>query len=185
MGDTAQKLTKIAVVGPESTGKSTMAQHLARELQTVCVPEYARYYCQHLDRNYTLQDEVNMFHGQLALEEALIPLSNHGILVSDTTILTVKIWCDHLFSDIPEEIKNEIAHRHYDFYLLMDIDLPWEDDPLRDFPDQREHFREIWEKELQALHANYKVISGQGDERLKRGLDSVRDFLQNRKAPQT
>lgn len=177
MSDSTHQFTKIAVVGSESTGKSTMAQHLAHELHTVCVPEYARYYCQNLDRNYTLQDEINMFHGQLALEESLIPLANQGILICDTTILTVKIWCDHLFGDTPSGIKDEIASRHYDFYLLMDIDLPWEDDPLRDFPDQREHFRDIWERELKVLHADYKVISGQGSDRLKTGLNSVKNFL--------
>jgi NadR type nicotinamide-nucleotide adenylyltransferase len=166
-------IKKIAVVGPESTGKSTMAQHLAQILGTVYVPEYARYYCKNLNRQYTLQDEVNMFYGQVALEDSLIPLAKNNVLVCDTTILTVKIWCDHLFADTPKEVTDEIKSREYDFYLLMDIDLPWEDDPLRDFPEQREHFMRIWKKELEALNAPYKIISGTGDERLKNGLDAV------------
>lgn len=58
-------LLKIAIVGPESTGKSTVAQTIAAKLQTVCVPEYARYYCKNLHNQYTLQDEVNMFYGQV------------------------------------------------------------------------------------------------------------------------
>lgn len=177
MSESKSPLTKIAVVGPESTGKSTMAKHLAQVLHTVCVPEYARYYCQHLDRNYTLQDEINMFHGQLALEEAIISFANQDVLICDTTILTVKIWCDHLFGDTPALVKSTIATRPYDFYLLMDIDLPWEDDPLRDFPDQREHFRAVWEQGLQALEANYMVVSGQGEERLQRGVEHVMKFL--------
>src|SRR5690606_13230902 len=151
---------KIAVVGPESTGKSTMAKFLADELGTVCVPEFARYYCQNLNNQYTLADEVNMFHGQIALEESLIPLANHNILVCDTTILTVKVWCDHLFGSTPAEVEQEINRRHYDGYLLMDIDLPWEDDPLRDFPHQREHFFDVWKQELHCLKANYQIISG-------------------------
>ncbi|RZF58234.1 AAA family ATPase [Sphingobacterium corticibacterium] len=169
-------MKKIAIVGPESTGKSTMARHLAQILGTVCVPEYARYYCRNLNRKYTLQDEVNMFYGQVALEEALIPLAKNNVLVCDTTMLTVKIWCDHLFGDTPKEVTNEIKTRKYDFYLLMDIDLPWEDDPLRDFPQQREHFIRIWKQELEALHASYKIISGIGDERLKNGINAV-DFI--------
>lgn len=166
-------LKKIAIVGPESTGKSTMAQHLAQVLGTVCVPEYARYYCRNLDRQYTLQDEVNMFYGQVALEDALIPLAKNNLLVCDTTMLTVKIWCDHLFGDTPNEVTDEIKSRKYDFYLLMDIDLPWEDDPLRDFPQQREHFMHVWKKELEALDASYKIISGIGDERLKNGVNAT------------
>lgn len=162
-------IKKIAIVGPESTGKSTMAQHLAQVLGTVCVPEFARYYCKNLNRKYTLQDEVNMFYGQIALEESLIPLAQNNILVCDTTILTVKIWCDHLFGNTPTEVTEEIKSRKYDLYLLMDIDLPWEDDPLRDFPLQREHFMTVWKKELAALNAPYKIISGVGEARLEHG----------------
>ncbi len=167
-------LKKIAIVGPESTGKSVTAKYLAEQLQTICVPEYARYYCQALNNQYTPQDEVNMFYGQLALEEALIPIAKNNLLICDTTILTVKVWCDHLFGDTPQEVKKEIDRRHYDLYLLMDIDLPWQDDPLRDFPHQREYFMGVWKKELQTLDANYSVVSGIGEERLVNALAFVK-----------
>src|SRR5690606_25698437 len=153
----------------ESTGKSTMANYLAKELGTVCVPEYARFYCKNLNNQYTLQDEVNMYYGQIALEEALTPTAKNGVLICDTTILTVKIWSDHLFGHTPNEVTEHIKTRKYDLYLLMDIDLPWEDDPLRDFPQQREHFMTVWKKELAALNAPYKIISGVGEARLEHG----------------
>ncbi|QBQ42358.1 NadR [Sphingobacterium psychroaquaticum] len=173
----SEYLKKIAVVGPESTGKSTMAQHLAAQLGTVCVPEYARYYCANLNNVYTLQDEVNMYYGQLALEEALIPKAQNDILVCDTTIMTIKIWCDHLFGATPSEVTEEIARRQYDLYLVMDIDLPWEDDPLRDFPEQRDHFLEVWVQELETLGANYSVVSGLGPDRLTNGERAVERLL--------
>lgn len=172
-------LIKIAVVGPESTGKSTMAMHLAEHYETVCIPEYSRYYCENINREYTLQDEVNMFYGQVALEDALRPLAKNSIIFCDTTILTVKIWCDRLFGKTPDEVVDEIKSRKYDFYLLMDIDLPWEDDPLRDFPNEREHFMEVWKNELQSLDSQYVIISGQDDERLKKGVVATRDFWNN------
>ena len=168
---------KIAVVGPESTGKSSMANYLAKELGTVCVPEYARYYCKNLNNQYTLQDEVNMYYGQVALEEALTATASNGLLVCDTTILTVKIWSDHLFGHTPEEVTEEIKSRKYDLYLLMDIDLPWEDDPLRDFPTERAHFMEVWKKELQAIKANYEIISGLDEARLQNGLNAIKKHL--------
>src|SRR5690606_19546165 len=65
--ETSVSLIKIAIVGPESTGKSTISEALARHYDTVCVPEYAREYCRNLDRQYTLQDELNIFYGQVAL----------------------------------------------------------------------------------------------------------------------
>lgn len=166
-------LIKIAVVGPESTGKSTIAQAVARHFDTVCVPEYAREYCKNLHNEYNLQDEVNMYYGQIALENTLIPLAKNNLLICDTTIMTIKIWCDYLFGDTPQDVKEEINNRHYDLYLLMDIDLPWEEDPLRDFPEHREHFMGVWESELKSLKANYIIISGLGDERLKNALEAT------------
>lgn len=168
---------KVAVVGPESTGKSTMAKYLAKALGTVCVPEYARYYCKNLNNQYTLQDEVNMYYGQVALEEALTASASNGLLVCDTTILTVKIWSDHLFGHTPKEVTEEIKSRKYDLYLLMDIDLPWEDDPLRDFPTERAHFMQVWKDELHAIQAHYEIISGLDAARLQNGLNAVKIHL--------
>ena len=172
-----KNLIKIAIVGPESTGKSTMAKFLAKEFNTYCVPEYARYYCKNLNNNYTLQDEVNMMYGQIALEEALLDTMDNNIVFFDTTILTVKVWSDHLFDYTPENVLMEIKNRKYDLYLLMDIDLAWENDPLRDFPDKREHFKEIWLKELESIDANYVIISNTDEERLKNGLEYCKKFI--------
>lgn len=179
MGTESVKKIKIAVVGPESTGKSTMAKFLAKEFNTNCVPEYARYYCKNLNNSYTLQDELNMFHGQLALEDALLDNTNNDIIICDTTIMTVKIWSDHLFGHTPSVVISEINQRHYDYYLLMNIDLPWENDPLRDFPKEREHFMNIWKKELDTIHAQYSIISNLNNERLKDGKEKVLAFLKN------
>lgn len=118
-----------------------------------------------------------MFYGQVALEEALVPLAHEGLLICDTTFLTVKIWSDHLFGHTPQEVTDKIQHHIYDLYLLMDIDLPWQDDPLRDFPEQRDHFMEIWKNELKAIDAQYCIISGLGEQRLENGLTVVKDFL--------
>ncbi|SEG44801.1 AAA family ATPase [Sphingobacterium lactis] len=185
MEESSTSLIKIAVVGPESTGKSTMAQYLAQQLDTICVPEYARYYCQDLNNQYTVQDEVNMYYGQIALEDSLIPLAKQNLLICDTTILTVKIWTDHLFGSTPAVVTDAIKSRQYDLYLLMDIDLPWEDDPLRDFPNEREHFLKIWKKELANLGAQVALVSGLGEERLKNGLESVTRFLDTKKIRNT
>lgn len=118
-----------------------------------------------------------MFYGQVALERSLLPLAQHQVLVCDTMILTIKIWCDHLFGHTPDEVHHALRATHYDFYLLMDIDLPWVDDPLRDFPALREHFMGVWHSELHALKANYQVISGLGPDRFHNAWEAVRKFL--------
>jgi len=170
------EIIKIAVVGPESTGKSTMSAFLAEHYQTVWVPEYAREYCEKLTKPPTWQDEINMFYGQLALEQEYLPKANK-ILICDTTFITVKIWSDQIFGQSPQEVLDELPKHPYDFYLLLNIDLPWEDDPLRDFPNMREHFMEVWHKELQALNANYTVISGAGSDRYGSAVAAIDNFF--------
>jgi NadR type nicotinamide-nucleotide adenylyltransferase len=169
-------LIKIAVVGPESTGKSTISQQLALHYNTVWVPEYARGYCEKLVAECTWEDEINMFRGQLELEKQMVSQANR-LLICDTTFITVKIWSDHMFGRTPQEVLDELPLHKYDFYLLMDIDLPWEEDPLRDFPHMRGHFMEVWHKELKALGATYSLISGTEEERLQNAIQAVDSYL--------
>ena len=174
--NTKSEIIKIAVVGPESTGKSTMSAFLAGHYRTVWVPEYAREYCEKLTEPPTWQDEINMFYGQLELEQEYLPKANK-ILICDTTFITVKIWSDQMFGHSPQEVLDELPKRSYDLYLLLDIDLPWEDDPLRDFPNMREHFMEVWHRELQDLKANYITISGTGQDRYESAVKAVDEYL--------
>lgn len=169
-------IKKIAIVGPESTGKSTMSAYLAAYFHTVWVPEFARGYCAGLEEPPNWQDEINMFHGQLALEQGLLPKANK-LLICDTTFITVKIWSDHMFGKSPQEVIDELKKHHYDYYLLLDIDLPWENDPLRDFPEMREHFMAVWHKELSALNANYTVISGLGADRYAAAVAAIEKYI--------
>lgn len=169
-------IRKIAVVGPESTGKSTMSEYLAKYYNTVWVPEYARGYCEKLTEPPTWQDEINMFYGQLALEKEYLPKAN-GLLICDTTFITVKIWSDYTFGRSPQEVLDELLVHPYDLYLLLSIDLPWEEDPLRDFPHMREHFMDVWYKELNALNANYVLISGTGQDRYDSAVVEIDKFL--------
>jgi NadR type nicotinamide-nucleotide adenylyltransferase len=172
------EIKKIAVVGPESTGKSTMSAYLAEYYHTIWVPEYAREYCEKLTAPPTWQDEINMFRGQVALEKRILPQADQ-ILICDTTFITVKIWSDHIFGQSPQEVLDELPKHTYDFYLLLNIDLPWQDDPLRDFPDMREHFMAVWYKELDALDANYVLITGTGQERYQNAVNAIDGFLQS------
>jgi len=170
------QIIKIAVVGPESTGKSTMSAYLAKHYNTVWVPEYAREYCEKLTAPPTWQDEINMFEGQLALEKEYLPKANK-ILICDTTFITVKIWSDQMFGQAPQQVLDALPHYHYNLYLLLNIDLPWQDDPLRDFPTMREHFMQVWHNELDAINANYVVISGTGQERYDSAVNTIDTFL--------
>jgi nicotinamide riboside kinase len=75
------------------------------------------------------------------------------------------------------EVIDELPKHPYDLYLLLDIDLPWQDDPLRDFPHKREHFLDVWHKELQALDANYLTISGTGQNRYQNAVNAIDAYI--------
>ena len=171
------EIIKIAVVGPESTGKSTMSAYLANHYNTVWVPEYARAYCEKLTTTPTWQDEINMFYGQLALEQGLLLQANR-LLICDTTFITVKIWSDYTFGRSPQEVLDELPRHPYHLYLLLSIDLPWQEDPLRDFPHMRAHFMNVWHRELDALNANYVLITGTGEERYNNAVAAIDRFYE-------
>jgi NadR type nicotinamide-nucleotide adenylyltransferase len=169
-------IKKIAIVGPESTGKSTLTRLLAKHYHTLWVAEFARYYCAALTAPCTMQDEINMFHGQVALEESVLAMADEDLIFCDTTFLTVKIWSDEMLGETPQIVLDALPERTYDLYLLLDIDLPWQEDPLRDFPHMREHFMAVWHNELKAIGANYVVIGGIAD-RLQNAINAVDTFL--------
>lgn len=169
-------IRKIAIVGPESTGKSTLTKLLAKHYDTLWVAEFARYYCAALTEPCTMQDEINMFHGQVALEESILAMATKDFIFCDTTFLTVKIWSDEMLGETPQLVLDALPERTYDLYLLLDIDLPWQEDPLRDFPHMREHFMNIWYKELHDLGANYVLISGIED-RFQKAVTAIDAFL--------
>ncbi len=178
-----EKLVKIAVVGPECSGKSVLSQALAKHYQTMWVPEYSRFYCEDLTRDCTLQDELNMFYGQLALEKALESIIPTNLLICDTTFLTVKVWSDHQFKETPQAVLDKLKTHSYDFYILLKNDLPWENDPLRNFEHLGDYFMDVWRKELIALNADYREITGT-ENRTEKAIQAIDEFLVQRESIQ-
>ena len=82
-----------------------------------------------------------------------------------------------MFGKSPQEVTDKLTEHTYDFYLLMNIDTPWQEDPLRDFPNLREHFLDVWHRELTALNAHYTLVSGVGKNRLKNAVKAIDTFL--------
>ena len=107
-------IKKIAIVGPESTGKSTISIALAKHYNVPWVPEYARYYCAALTADCTLQDEINMFHGQVALEESILAMADTDFIICDTTFVTVKIWSDEMLGETPQIVLDALKTHPYD-----------------------------------------------------------------------
>ena len=167
-------IKKIVVIGPESTGKSTLSAALAAALHTVWVPEYARAYLENLGRPYEEHDLLTMAQGQLQAEDELMGLAKE-YLICDTDLNVIKVWSENTYGHCNREILEIIALRKYDLYLLTDIDIPWEDDPLREHstPELRNYFYCQYRDMVINSGIPWVNISGNHEERLSKALTSL------------
>ncbi|MCK6648315.1 MAG: AAA family ATPase [Bacteroidia bacterium] len=170
-----KKVKRIALLGPESTAKSTLSEQLALHYHTQWVKEQAREYLSKINRKYTLEDIVTISQEQLAIEQQLIPHSKELIFV-DTEFINAKVWCLDVFKTCPKYISGNITEHPYDLYLLTYPDLPWEPDPLRENPNRRDFFFNWYEQELKEIKAQYAIIKGLGAERFSQALTAVENF---------
>jgi len=133
-----ETIKKFVVIGPESTGKSTLCSQLAKHYDTVWVPEYAREYLEKNGSNYTYDDLLTIAKGQIELEDQISFLPRSGVrgpLFIDTDMYVMKVWCEYVFNKCHNWILNRVAERNYDGYLLCNTDLSWVKDNLREYPD--------------------------------------------------
>ncbi|GGE96687.1 AAA family ATPase [Hymenobacter cavernae] len=171
-------MVRIAITGPESTGKSTLSRQLAEHYGTTWAPEYARVYLDAHGPDYTLTDLEEIARGQLAAEEAAVATAQRIVFV-DTDLLVIKIWAEHAFGHCPAWILQKLAQQRHDLTLLLNIDLPWEPDPLREHPHMRTYFYQLYQQELRNLGIPFAEISGTGEQRLARACELVDKLLES------
>ncbi|MEM6643473.1 MAG: ATP-binding protein [Bacteroidota bacterium] len=169
-------LKRIAVVGPESTGKSELCQHLATHYETEWVPEFARFYIDRLDRPYEKTDLRLIAEAQLQWEEDKMEYAS-GYLFCDTNLIVIKIWSDHKYGSTDPWIEDQLRERQYDFYLLNNIDIPWTPDPQREHPNLRKHFFTVYTNYLVENKLPYSVVSGIEGERKQCAVDGIEAFF--------
>jgi NadR type nicotinamide-nucleotide adenylyltransferase len=168
---------RVAIVGPESTGKTTLARQLAAHYQTLWVPEFARDYldAKNAERpldDITLADIREIARGQVQSEERLARQANR-VLFCDTELLTTRLWSEHFFGTCEDWLCRAASERRYDLYLLTDVDMAWVADPHRAAPHLREQFLDRLRHELQLRERRFVTISGSPDERLRRAIDAI------------
>lgn len=168
---------RVCVFGPESTGKSTLSRLLADHYQTSYVPEYARTHIESRGGKIEAADIPLIARGQLASEDS-IAFNANRVLFCDTDLLTTKIWSHWLFQSCPSWIEVEAQKRHYDLYLVTDVDVPWVADIARYLPEERKSFFDRCLQELAAQNRDYVVLSGDWEERLATALTAVDSLLQ-------
>jgi len=182
-------LKKIVIIGPESTGKSTLCEQLADHYKTGWCPEYAREYLLKHGMNYTFEDLLTIAKGQIALEDKYAeeagnqlpsPLATrHSPLFIDTDMYVMKVWCEFVFDNCHRFILDQVVNRKYDLYLLCNVDLPWVKDELREYPDleNRQRLYFIYKDLMINQSVPWIDISGNYEERLQKAITAVDTIL--------
>ncbi|MBP4136490.1 DUF4301 family protein [Flavobacterium geliluteum] len=177
-------ILKIALFGPESTGKTTLAKQLAAHYKTQWVPEFARDYLQkkweESKQTCVLEDLMPIAYGQVALENEKLATAK-DFLFCDTNLMLTKVFSE-IYYDFCDPLLNEAAVEHeYDLYFLTDIDVPWEKDDLRDDPVKRDTFFSIFKQTLIDKNIPFITISGNKETRLEKAIHCVEGLVKAKK----
>ena len=157
----------IVVTGPESAGKTTLAKLLGEEFNLPVVPEVAREYLK--STAYTPSDVLNIAALQCEAE--------HSGAICDTDLQVISIWWAERFGPVPQRLVHMRARLPSRYYLLCQPDLPWQPDPLRENPDDRDRLFELYKQDLIDWRQNFAEISGEGQVRVDQAVAHCRKWL--------
>jgi NadR type nicotinamide-nucleotide adenylyltransferase len=147
---------RICLTGPESTGKSELAQALAREYGAPWVPEYAREYAERCRNELTAEDVEPIARGEIALLDAV----SAPLVFLDTDLLSTVVYARHYYGSCPRWIEEEARRRRADLYLLLDTDVPWQPDAARDAGGEaREDLFDAFRAALDEFGTRWKIVS--------------------------
>ena len=170
-------VVKVVLFGPESTGKTTLSRQLARHYNTVWAPEYAREYLQDKWNNERKtceeSDLIPIAIGQMDLENSLAKKADK-LLICDTDLLETKVYSEEYYGGFVDPLLDKFAIQNtYDIYFLTYIDTPWEEDDLRDRPEQREEMFNAFKNALEKYNRPYVLLKGDKETRLKKATQVI------------
>src|SRR5512133_3078908 len=168
-------MIRIAITGPECTGKSTLTEQLAAYFNSQYFPEYARDYISSLNRDYTYKDILHIAETQLkqANDEA-----NGDIVFFDTWLIITKVWFDVVYGHYPGWMDDEIRRNTMDLYLLCDTAIPWSPDKVRENGgEMRELLFQRYADELTQNGCRYEIIHGTGKERFMNAVKAIEHYF--------
>ncbi len=160
------------IIGPESTGKTTLCKQLAEHFKGIWIPEYARFYVEQIKRPYTYDDVIHIAQKQIETEES-IKVNPTDYLFFDTDLIITKVWLLHVYKQCPEWIDVFLKNAYRKSYFICYPDLPWEFDPVRENPHLREYLFNWYKKELIYYGFNYFIINGTEQQRLNNALINI------------
>ena len=176
---TPKSVINVAILGAESTGKTTLCRDLAAHFGCPWVPEYMRTYLQaKWDKEHltcTWEDLLPIAQGQIELENKLAAQaaqnSDSSYLFCDTSLFELMVYANWYYGDCPDALTQAALTHHYDLILLTEVDIPWVADDLRDSPHQRDEISAYFESQLTRHQKPFHRIGGDRDERVQQVLE--------------
>ena len=170
-------IVRVCLTGPESTGKTTLAQRLAEWADTEWVPEASRVYAERKRTPLSARDVGPIAREHIMLADAAaerVRERGSDLLVLDADLLSTVVYARHYYGAVPRWVLGAERERRADLYLLCDVDVPWVPDGIRDRPQNREEMFSRFERALIRRHAPYRRVSGDCEQRWIVARDAVR-----------
>ena len=166
-------MLRIAITGPESSGKTTLARAISEHYNISFVPEFARTYLEKREGKYVQLDLDNIAQGQF---KRLIS-SEDSIVISDTDFSVLEIWSQYKYKNTSDLIKKIARKQMFDLHILCSPDIPWEEDPLRENQNTREELFELYKESLNRYNKNFIVVNGTPKNRLEKSLQAIDNII--------
>jgi NadR type nicotinamide-nucleotide adenylyltransferase len=166
---------RVVVIGPESTGKTTLAKDLAAYFGARWVPEFAREFAERIRRPVRLEDVDAIGRGQQAGEDAALAASGAlPLLILDTDLVSTGVYSRHYFDDCPAWVEPAARARLSDLYILLATDVPWvPEEHLREEPERRDELFRLFQATLHELGARVVEVRGPWAERREAAIEAV------------
>lgn len=162
-------MIRVAITGPESSGKTTLCRSLSEHLNVSFVPEFARSYLEKTNGEYDQPDLDKIAMGQLERVNS----SNSEVVISDSDFSVLEIWSQYKYGSVSTSIQELVKQDLFDLHILCTPDIPWEEDSLRENPNNREQLFELYKDSLSNYGKNFIVVSGSHEGRFEKSLQSI------------
>lgn len=168
-------MLKVIVTGPESSGKTSLCNSLSKHFNISFASEFSRKFLAELNRNYTQDNLLVIAKEQLKTDKLVV--KNQPLSLHDTDLITIKIWSEYKYGNCNSWVLKQVEKQKKEkrFYLLCKPDIPWESDPLRENPNNREELFDIYKKEIKSLKHDFFVIKGEN--RLESAIKRISELI--------
>ncbi len=166
-------MIRIAITGPESCGKTTLAKALSEHYKVMFVPEYSRVYLEQKKGNYHQIDLDKIAAGH----HKNIVLSQNSINIIDSDFIVLKIWSQYKYGNVSPYITSLVDENLFDLHILCTPDIPWEEDPMRENEHDRIELFELYQKALKRTRKNYITVSGSHENRVNKSIAEISSLL--------